>query len=143
MIRIKASVNIRLPSGRFPASSHAAVLVQAREDLKRDTERAFAAKVDPVTGRAWPERKTVRANPLLELSGRMKRAALTAVAAAVINGNTVIFRQSSPRYAKWQFGGTKRIQARRFIGASPTTKAAIRRRLQQEGLKVFGRREVS
>ena len=136
MIRVRATLNIRSRRGQFPPASYAKVLAPARESLRRDAERAFQTQSDPVTGRAWPQRKTVRSNPMLVLSGTLRADAMRAASAATVNGSTLTARMSSPKHAGFQQGGTRLIAKRRFLGASIGTVGIVTRALKAEGLRV-------
>ncbi|CAN5421731.1 hypothetical protein BH11PLA2_BH11PLA2_32830 [soil metagenome] len=137
MIRVKTSISIRLPSGKFPPGSMAAVLEPCRQDLHRDVEEAFTKQQDQQTGRAWPIRKGLYPWPMLVKSGRMKERALAAVRDAAINGSTITLTMRSPKYSQFHISGTRFVAKRRFVGTSIQTRAALLRRLRSEGLKVF------
>lgn len=133
-ITLKASIVIRArATGRFPAASYAAALSPARASLARDTERAFATKADPVTGRAWPRRKYKYPHAPLVKTGDMKRGTLRAIAAARVTGSSLAVAVKEPKYAAYQQRGTKTISARRFVGASIGTVRIVQAALVREG----------
>jgi hypothetical protein len=132
-IVLKTSVVVRTRKGRFPPESYAAVLLPARVSLRRDAERAFATKSDPVSGHPWPPRKYDYPWPPLVESGEMRTAALEATNTAVVTGSSLTVRVRRPRHARFQAKGTKTIAARRFVGASIGTLRIVRAGLQREG----------
>lgn len=140
-MRIKTSLSIRMPSGKFPPGSYAAALRPAKADLERDSLRAFEEKKDPVTGRAWPPRKAVYRHPMLRKTLTLFRGVMKAIASATLTGSTLTVAVIYPRYWRWHQFGTRRMKARRTVGVSPKTRAALARRLRGEGVKLItGRR---
>lgn len=137
MIKIKGSISIRMPSGKFPPGSFAAVLAPCRGEMQRDVQQSFAGQKDPVTGRAWPERKHFYPWPMLQRSGKLFTAAQAAAGQASINGNTITLTMVVPDYAKWHLKGTRKMAKRRFVGCSATTRAALKRRLKGAGLRLI------
>lgn len=135
-ITLKASVLIRTKKGgRFPQASYAAALLPARASLQRDTERAFDTQADPVSGQPWKPRKGVYVHPPLRKSGAMRDGAIQATAAAVATGSSLTVKQTSPLHAKFQQGGTKAIEARRFLGASIGTIRIVQAGMLKAGKK--------
>lgn len=138
MFKVKATVSVRMPSGRFPRGSYAKVLTETRADVVRDVEQAFERKADPVTGRAWPARKDpLLSHPLLQRTGKMRAGAVAAAGRAAVNGNTLIVRMRQPAYAKYHHAGTRLMAKRRFVGVSSATRRKLARRLRAEGVRVI------
>jgi hypothetical protein len=132
-IVLKASVNIRTRTSRFPAGSFAAALSPARASLVRDVQRAFATRADPVSGFPWPSRSGSYPWPALDKTGVMKREAIQAAASAVITGSSITATMKAPKYAGFQQKGTKTISPRRFLGASIGTIRIVQAGLVREG----------
>jgi hypothetical protein len=138
MIRVKASVSIRLKTGKFPQASYRRALISVRPSFAQDVRVAFAREADPVTGKPWEKRKNSRlTHPILQLSGRMAREAVKAAETARVNGSTLYARQTRPKYAKWHATGTRKMARRRSLGVSPGTAQKLRRALAGEGVRVF------
>lgn len=137
MFRVKASVSIRLPSGRFPRKAHAAALKAAVPLLIRDAEQAFEKAADPVTGKPWPERKQPYPWPMLQRSRAMRAAVVTAAAAATITGHTLTVRLGEPPYLVFHQRGTRFMARRRVVGVTRAVARKVRDKLKGEGVRVF------
>lgn len=138
MIKVRASISIRLPSGKFPRASYTRVLQPAVQQVMRDFREGFQAEKDPRTGKPWPPRKLEYPHPMIRKSRLLFRSAIRAVEQAVITNSTLSIRiPDSPVYLKYQFFGTKKIAARRFIGVSRRTRQWVARRLKGEGVRVW------
>lgn len=137
MIALKATVSVRMPSGRFPRASLHKVLVAARQRVVADVEGAFQKRADPRTGKPWPRRKKGQKWPALQKTKALMRAAVRAARAAVANGNTLTVRQAEPDHAEFHHVGTRLMPRRRSLAVSPATRQFVARRLAGEGLRVF------
>ncbi len=138
MIRVKATISIRLPSGKFPRGSKADALKSAVPRLVRDTQDAFASARDPRTGRPWPPRARPHPWPPLRKTGRLYRAALLAAAAASVTGSTLTVRvPRGRRYFAYQQTGTRKMPARPYLGVSVAARRLVARKLAGQGLRVW------
>lgn len=142
LVTTRATLSVRLPSGRFPRKSLVKVLTEARQRAVADVEKAFRDEADPQTGRPWPARKADPRrpgpfHPLIQLTGRLKREAVRAAQQATVSGSTLTVRQSRPGYARYHAYGTVRIPRRRWLAVSPNTRRFVARRLKGEGLRIF------
>jgi hypothetical protein len=137
MFIVKASVSIRLPSGKFPQKARAAALKAAVPLLIRDAGQAFEKAADPITGKPWPPRKRPYPWPMLVRSGRMKAAVLKAAAGASITGHTLTVRLTEPRYLVFHQRGTRHMARRRVVGITRAVARKVRDRLRGEGVRVF------
>lgn len=134
---LKATISVRMPSGRFPRQSLARVLTDARPKVVADVEGAFAGRKDPQTGRPWPKRKKGQTWPPLQKTRAIKKGAIRAAQASTVNGNTLVMRQKEPDYAEFHHKGTRLMPRRRSLAISPATRKWVARRLAGEGLRVF------
>jgi hypothetical protein len=137
MINLKATLSVRLPSGRFPRQSLVKVLAEARQRVAADVEGAFAGRKDPQTGKPWPRRKKGQTWPPLRKTGKLKREGVRAAQQARITGSTLVVRQTEPDYATYHHTGTSLMPRRRSLAISPATRKFVARRLAGEGLRVF------
>lgn len=142
---VKASINIRLPSGRFPKGSFRPQLLQVRSQVLRDVQEAFAKQADPVNKRPWPARKQpangMRIDrPLLVKSGQLRGSAIQAAAGAtIVGGSTLAVRLVMPLYGKYHYFGTKIMARRRFFGISARTRKALARLLKGQAVRLWRR----
>lgn len=140
---VKASINIRLPSGRFPQGSFRPQLQQMRHQVLRDVQEAFAKQIDPVTKRPWPPRIQPATGkridrPLLVKSGRLRGSAIQAAAGAtIVGGSTLAVRLVMPLYGKYHYFGTKIMARRRFFGISSRTRKALARLIKVQALRLW------
>lgn len=145
-MKITASVSVRKIGGKFPAGSHARALRAVKPLIVAGIERAFAEERDPISGKPWAPRKEQGGRQsyrkLLVLTGRLKRAALAAAAAATINGHVLYLAQREPRRAKYHQAGTKRMARRRFLGVSKAAVQSLRRKLAGEAVRLFRSQRV-
>lgn len=137
MFKVKASVSVRLPSGKFPRASKAEALRAAVPLLIRDAGQAFDKAADPVTGKPWPARKRPYPWPILDKSGRMRAAVLAAAAKATVTGNTLTVRLTEPPYLIFHQKGTRRMARRRVVGVTRAVARKVRDKLRGAGVRVF------
>lgn len=136
-MKIKATIAVRMRSGRFPKGSFAPELLALREQVRRDITEAFDRQRDPQTGRPWPRSPWI-SRPLLVKTGRMKQRAIEAAASAtVIGGNTLMVSARLPYYARFHQYGTLIIPKRRFVGISARTRKVLARKLKNKALRLW------
>lgn len=140
-IKTKATVILRLPNGRFPQQSYAAVLNDMRPRLVQDEEQAFLLKRDPMTLKPWAPRKLRvgfnPTHPLMVLSAKLGAAAIKAAADARLTGSSLTMTVRNPKFGRYHMTGTRKMVARRWLGISRRTREALVRRLKAEGLRIF------
>ena len=136
-MKVKATISVRMRSGRFPKGSFATELLALREQVRRDITEAFDRQRDPQTGRQWKPSPWI-SRPLLVKSGRMKQRAIEAAASAtVIGGNTLQVSARLPYYARFQNSGTRLIPKRRFVAISAKTRKVLARKLKNKALRLW------
>ena len=143
----RATVSIRLPTGRFPRESQAAALRAVVPRLAADAKAAFDQRRDPATLKPWPPRKVARGrkplpHPLMVLTGKLKRATVEAAEGATITGSTLTMKVKSPKYAKYHAKGTRLMPARPSVGVSRAARMILAKQLVKQGLRVFRSRGV-
>jgi phage gpG-like protein len=142
VIKVAASVSIRLPTGKFPTGSFAAALRPLVEPMRAEAEAAFESERDPVTMKPWdPPKAPLKPDgrKLLNKSGLLKRETLAAISAARITGNTLSVKIVNPEYERFHRLGTRKMKARRTVGASIATVGRLARALRGEAVKIFTR----
>jgi phage gpG-like protein len=96
-------------------------------------EATFAAKVDSA-GAAWPPRKDNLPHPLLDKTGKMKRAAITGGSA---DDRELVATVADVPYATYHQTGTKRMPKREFHYVTEDTLDACEQIIADEALKAI------